>query len=327
MYLKLDDTSHQNKKFEKNEQRKKKKKKKRRKIKKKKILKQGKMSEVEHKEPSNSVNDPKTGATSGQTQTNNINFLDAGYDEFLTPDELCNADVLRSLDNSRKLSVCNASDDVLQARNASIVTLLRVSNALSLCDEAISLAIKIFDFYIFQPEKNKNSSKDILEKPELLTATSLLIAAKIEDTKRADFCSNICSNFQNVKESEVLSFELQVLQNLKYNIIFATPIQFLWFSLKELYKQHLENFSVLTHCAKIICICAESSIKSYQFSCEDIANKCVSIAIELNNNGRDIEKIQLPDDDLLKQIIVESIRNLNTQISDILFNGIHPNSS
>lgn len=220
--------------------------------------------------------------------------------------------ILRKIDNHRKIDYQNIDETI---RDSAVTKLIKIAVTLGLSDEPIGRAIKIFDF-------NLNQAPELKEQLDLLTATSLLMAAKLEDFKCSDLCQKVRANFNGFEESDILHFELEAFRNLNYDAIFSTAPQFLWFQLKNLCIDEDTQFELISHYSRVICICALSSLKCCKYGCEKIASESIKIARDMIQNKKSIDELIDTEENELQLHTVHAMKKLNELIPSGIFNGL-----
>lgn len=221
-------------------------------------------------------------------------------------------EILRKIEIRRKLNLSELNSEI---RDSAVRKLIQVGATLYLSDEALGRAIKIFDFNLFQ-------EPDLKEQLDLLIATSLLMAAKLEDVKRSDLCQSIRNNFDGFEESDILKFELKAFCNLNYDVIFSTAPQFLWYKLSKLSPQQYPDKDLISHYSRIICLCSQSSLKCCEYDGEEIASESIKIAIDMVRNGKKIEDFNEADGNEFQKHAIFAMQKLNDIIPSGIFNGL-----
>lgn len=164
-------------------------------------------------------------------------------------------------------------------------------NECSLTLRSISLAIKILDSVLQKVPIPRESLN-------VVACASLFIAGKHEGCDMDDVCTYLASKLIDQNETVIIKMELQILNILRFDVDYITPLNFLEFYLrKEDYLEKLEEFSTIKKIAKAVimeCL-ANESLNNYNSeaialcSIEIAKNifKCHQITVE-NKNWNDI---------------------------------------
>lgn len=252
--------------------------------------------------------------SSSTADTNDIstNSFISQNDHFPVGSEENNLEILRKIGIRRKINFSSVDE---QIRDSTVIRLIQIATSICFLDEPIAKAIKILDFNLYQ-------EPDLKEQLDLLIATSLLMAAKLEDVKCSDLCQKIRNNFDGFEETDMVQFELKAFQNLNYDAIFSTAPQFLWFQLNKLCLQQIPQFDLISHYSRVICICALSSLKCCEYGDESIASESIQIANYMIQNEKDINELIGTETNELQKHIIQAMQKLNEIIPLGIFNGM-----
>lgn len=232
--------------------------------------------------------------------------------QFPVGSEESSLEILRKIEIRRKINIENIDENI---RDSAIIKLIQIAVKLGLSDEPIGKAIKIFDFNLYQVP-------NLIEQLDLLTATSLLMAAKLEDIKCSDLCQKIRANFEGFEESDMLHFELEAFRNLNYDAIFSTAPQFLWFQLNKLSIDQESQLEAISRYSRAICLCALSSLKCCKHGCEQIASESIKIAVDMIQNKKTIDELTDANENELQMHTIQSMKKLNELIPFGIFDGL-----
>lgn len=217
-------------------------------------------------------------------------------------------DILQRIEIKRKIDISQVDATI---RDPAILKLIKIANSLHLNDDAIETAIKIFDFdYSKHPETTNL---------DLLTATSLLMAVKIEDVTFPELCRTLNAQFEGFEDSNLISFEMTLFSNIDYDIIFSTPSQFLWHFLSQLYSKDQSNFEKISHFARVISLCSQSSIDCYSFDGIEIAKESLEIAKEMVAQSLPVAKLTTNGENTLKSFLIKALKKVDEVFENSLF--------
>jgi hypothetical protein len=183
-------------------------------------------------------------------------------------------------------------------RNAAVVHLLELSEALDLPDETRFLAIRILDDAL-----SVRSERDVL----LLAAASLLLSAKMSDTKRPGLGAALIEHSPDLQIEQITDEEVTIFQELGFDLYLPTPWQFLRCLLEPC--QAEQRIDDIARTARLSCLVAAKSCESWRFTSEELATSAITVARELVANSYQLDKLQEPIGDCAA-LLIRGLRDI-----------------
>ena len=178
-----------------------------------------------------------------------------------------------------------------------------------LTDYAICMAVRMFDILISTKKVDRNDL-------QLIGATLLLMETKISEPNRLSITSEIYK-FTNFLPDTLVSNETKLFQELDFNVIVPTPIEYIQYHFGEFWSLDEDNDSHI-ETLRFIMYCSISCEECLKYSCENISLACLLITFAFFKK----EKRKVTDMDINGICIVDvfnSVKNIINDTTTVLF--------
>jgi len=203
---------------------------------------------------------------------------------------------LRQLDWQHQLRMQHVDKS---SRNRSVLQMLEVSASLALPEESRFLAVRLFDSALSQGANN-----DVT----VLAAASLLIATKVGDGPRDSLCASICRHYPALRDTDITSAEVSVLELVHWNADLPTAWKFLLRQLKLL--QNDPNIAEIARISRAACLAAARSFECSSMRCDVVARGCIDVARAIIAGAYDLDAVSAGDE--LGEILVSGLREIGS---------------
>jgi hypothetical protein len=189
--------------------------------------------------------------------------------------------ILRGWDQTRRLDISTFDQSI---RDPAVARMLTVSADFDIPETCIALSVRILD-------ENLSRNQEARLKPDLFAATSLFIAAKVEDVN-AEIGRQISARYPEFPYEHILSAEPSAFAGIEYDCYFATVAKFLYHVFAA--RPDLNNGEP-TDLGKLTYRIAHAALLSYdccRFLAEEVADACVFLADAISAEEKGLDEIE-----------------------------------